>query len=303
MTALEQKRLMSARMKGWTMSAKGLLIQLKDYRVRASAAEKNIIAFVWDNMSATTSMNVRELAEATFTSSSTVIRLCKKLGFKGYREFQRELLYELAATDATNEVVLEDIVKEDELEQVVKKVMRSDISSMEATARLVPLDVLEECAEHVLAARTINLFGIGQSQLVCRDFEAKLMRINKQCHAYGDWHNQLLSAKNMSERDLAVAISYSGMTKETVACARAAREGGACVIAMTRAQLDSPLSQQADYVLNVSASEPLLRSGAMASRMSQLAVIDMLYAACVTKDFERCSAVIKHNIISKEPLT
>lgn len=153
----------------------------------------------------------------------------------------------------------------------------------------------------MLSARTINLFGIGQSQLVCRDFEAKLMRINKQCHAYGDWHNQLLSAKNMSERDLAVAISYSGMTRETVECARAARETGACVIAMTRAQLDSPLARQADYVLNVSASEPLLRSGAMASRMSQLVVIDMLYAACVTEDFERCSAIIKHNIISKEP--
>lgn len=105
----------------------------------------------------------------------------------------------------------------------------------------------------------------------------------------------------MSERDLAVAISYSGMTRETVECARAARETGACVIAMTRAQLDSPLARQADYVLNVSASEPLLRSGAMASRMSQLVVIDMLYAACVTEDFERCSAIIKHNIISKEP--
>lgn len=198
-------------------------------------------------------------------------------------------------------MVLEDIVKEDGLEQVVRKVMRSDISSLEATARLVSLDVLEVCAARVLSAKTINLFGIGQSQLVCRDFEAKLMRINKQCHAYGDWHNQLLSAKNMSERDLAVAISYSGMTRETVECARAARETGACIIAMTRAQLDSPLARQADYVLNVSASEPLLRSGAMASRMSQLVVIDMLYAACVTEDFERCSAIIKHNIISKDP--
>lgn len=289
------------RMKGRMMNAKGLFIRIKDYRSRASAAEKNIISFVWDNMGAVTSMNVRDLAEATFTSSSTIIRLCKKLGFKGYREFQRELLYELAASVARDEVVLEDIVKEDGLEQVVRKVMRSDISSLEATARLVSLDVLEACAARVLSARTINLFGIGQSQLVCRDFEAKLMRINKQCHAYGDWHNQLLSAKNMSERDLAVAISYSGMTRETVECARAARETGACIIAMTRAQLDSPLARQADYVLNVSASEPLLRSGAMASRMSQLVVIDMLYAACVTEDFERCSAIIKHNIISKDP--
>lgn len=289
------------RMKGRMMNAKGLFIRIKDYRSRASAAEKNIISFVWDNMGAVTSMNVRDLAEATFTSSSTIIRLCKKLGFKGYREFQRELLYELAASVARDEVVLEDIVKEDGLEQVVRKVMRSDISSLEATARLVSLDVLEACAARVLSARTINLFGIGQSQLVCRDFEAKLMRINKQCHAHGDWHNQLLSAKNMSERDLAVAISYSGMTRETVECARAARETGACIIAMTRAQLDSPLARQADYVLNVSASEPLLRSGAMASRMSQLVVIDMLYAACVTEDFERCSAIIKHNIISKDP--
>ena len=144
-------------------------------------------------------MNVRDLAEATFTSSSTIIRLCKKLGFKGYREFQRELLYELAASDARDEVVLEDIVKEDGLEQVVRKVMRSDISSLEATAQLFPGCPRGLCGARA-SARTINLFGIGQSQLVCRDFEAKLMRINKQCHAYGDWHNQLLSAKNINKR-------------------------------------------------------------------------------------------------------
>ena len=39
-------------MKGRMMNAKGLFIRIKDYRSRASAAEKNIISFVWDNIGA-----------------------------------------------------------------------------------------------------------------------------------------------------------------------------------------------------------------------------------------------------------
>lgn len=281
------------------MTARGLLIRLKEYQPEASSAERNIIKFVRANPFDAANMSIRDLAEATFTSPSTVVRLCRKLGCSGYKVFQRGLVYETAAMNDEAGDALDDIVEEDATEQIIRKVVLSNIRSIEATARMQSAPVLEECARQVLTARVVNVFGIGQSQLVAHDLETKLMRIGIECHAYEDWHNQLLSAKNMRAGDLAIAISYSGLTEETTTCAKTARERGAKVVAITRRGTGSPLEHESDWVLQTAASEPLLRSAAMASRMSQLAIIDVLYAVCVTSDYERCSSIIKSNAIKK----
>lgn len=151
-----------------------------------------------------------------------------------------------------------------------------------------------------MSSRMVGIFGIGASLLVAHDLELKLTRIDKMCSVNDDWHNQRLMAKNMHPDDVAVVISYSGFTEEMIECARCARDRGARVIAITRIGNDAGLSRYADYVLGIASNEPLIRSGAMGSRMSQLIVVDALFAACVARDYERCSALIRRNYTVKE---
>lgn len=72
------------------------------------------------------------------------------------------------------------------------------------------------------------------------------------------------------------------------------------MIAITRA-VGSDLADEADLVLGVASTEPLVRSGAMGSRMSQLLVVDALYAVYVTRDYERCSNIMLRNFTEKRP--
>ena len=44
----------------------------------------------------------------------------------------------------------------------------------------------------------------------------------------------------------------------------------------------TPISNNADYVLYVSAAEPLFRKGAMGSRIAQLNINDILYTALLS---------------------
>ena len=119
------------------------------------------------------------------------------------------------------------------------------------------------------------------------------MRVDKECHLYDDWHDQLLCAKNMHEGDMAIAFSYSGLTQEVLDCTAEAQRHNCPVVAVTKVDGSSNLATMADAVLGVAASEPLVRSGAMASRMAQLMVVDALYAAYVASDYERATHVIK----------
>ena len=150
----------------------------------------------------------------------------------------------------------------------------------------------------MMAAQRIAFFGMGASLLVGKDAYLKFLRINKNCMANEDIHMQMVQAKNLSNRDAAVIISYSGMTKEIVQCAEIARNAGAPVIAVTCFR-ESPLSKLANYNLYVSATEFEFQTGKLASRLSQLAVIDMLYSACIQHEYEACMQYLKHNYIPK----
>ena len=81
---------------------------------------------------------------------------------------------------------------DDSVERIVGKVMKSNVRTIEATARTLDYTVLERCAARLKRARAVNLFGIGASRLVAHDLAQKLMRVDKECHLYDDWHDQLL---------------------------------------------------------------------------------------------------------------
>lgn len=281
------------------MDNRGLIFLMREHKQFASPAERNVIEYIQGNPKEASALSVHQLAEKTYASPSTIVRLCRKLGCEGFKEFKRELIYELALTNEGNDVPLEDVEKGDDPEQIVRKVVAGCTKSIELTQRLVSTETLVECARLIATAQVVELFGIGSSLLVAHDLELKLMRLGKECHVYDDWHSQLLCARNMRKTSVAVALSYSGMTNETVECARTAKQNGCKVIAITRLCADSPLAKYADAVIYTAANEPLVRSGAMASRMSQLMVIDMLYAVLVMLDFDRNAAFLRQNYIEK----
>ena len=278
----------------------GLLFRLGEYRGSASAAERNVIDYLLNNSSAAVGKSVHALADITYTSPSTVTRLCRKMGCEGYRGFQRMLVHDLALDRESHDLALEGIGAGEDIDQIIAKVSSKNIRSLEATQRLLDRDAVEACAGLIRVSRTVNLFGIGASLLVARDLELKLLRADESCNLSDDWHSQMLYAKNARPEDMAIVISYSGLTREMVACACTARQRGAKVVAITRADISTPLSEQADYVLGVAATELIVRSGAMSSRISQMNVVDILYAAYVSQNYERCRGLFRRNYIAKE---
>lgn len=87
--------------------ANGLLLRLRERELSASPAERNVIAYVSAHPHEVVGLSVRGLADATFSSPSSILRFCKRLGFAGYKEFQRELIAELALLGDKKDVALE----------------------------------------------------------------------------------------------------------------------------------------------------------------------------------------------------
>ena len=103
---------------------------------------------------------------------------------------------------------------------------------------------------------------------------------------------------NIKKEDVAIVISYSGLTEEVLRCATQVKQKGAPMIAITRFE-DSPLSRMADYNLSVAATEFIFRSGAMSSRIAQLNIIDILYTGFLNRQYESSLTQFQRTHIDK----
>ncbi len=277
---------------------KSVLVRLQEYSPRASEVEKGVIKVLLEKPETAAECSIQKLAAISFTSASTIIRLCRKLGFGGYKEFHKALLYELAVRKETQDERKRDLEREDGLEAIIEKVTYKNIISLENTKKLIDLDVFQKCVDLLSASGNICLFGMGASLLVARDAYLKFLRVNKPCQLCDDWHAQYIYARNITSDDVAIIISYSGMTAEMVRCAEAVKKNGAPIIAITRFE-DSALVKLSDYNLYVATMELFFRKGAMSSRISQLNTVDILFAAYVNQNYEECMELIGKTHIKK----
>jgi DNA-binding MurR/RpiR family transcriptional regulator len=277
---------------------KNILVKLQEYIMDASTAEKDLVNFLLSHPEEAIGCSVQLLAQKTYCSPSTIMRLCWKLGFSGYKELQKSLIQDVAIEKENALGKMEDINPGDTLEQMVEKVTYKNMISLDNTRKLVDLDILAKAIDLLIQCDTLYLFGIGSSLLIARDAYLKFLRINKRCCISDDWHAQLLQAKNIKPNDLAIMISYSGFTEEMLTCARNIKKNGAPIVAITRSD-ESPLAKLSDLNLRVASSEVLIRTGAMSSRISQLNIIDILYVAYINRNYDESINQLKRTYISK----
>ena len=242
---------------------------------RFTDREKLIAEYLLSNKKSIISMSAKEIGNVTNTSAPTVVRFSKKIGFDSLNEMKLQLSLNLQSDDEN--VDFEYLYSDLSTQNIIRGVKSSIDSIMNQTLGVLKEEELEKAIELLSKANNVYIFSVGSSSLVGMDFYYKLSRINKRCIAHSDTHLQMTSSALMEKDDVAIAISYSGETKEVIKCAENAKSKGIPVISITKASISNTLADMSDIVLRVPFVEKSLREGAMSSRISQLAVIDMLF--------------------------
>ena len=278
---------------------KNALILLQEYSASASPEEQGLIRFILNAPETAANSNIKQLSSLSYTSQSTIVRLCTKIGFSGYREFRNVLYGEL---EALKRIIRDDdpeISVSDSIGDIASKVTMANIKSLEETLHLFDVETIDKCVSLIDGCRTLGLFGVGAGLVVARDAYMKMLRINKPCVFNDDWHNQRLQAQNLGKEDLAIVISYSGRTREVVDCTRILAKNNCPIIAITQNDA-SPVAQLSSYNIYIPSTEQVLRSGAMSSRMAQMNVIDVLYTAYAFRKFDGLKQRLAETYIQKE---
>jgi DNA-binding MurR/RpiR family transcriptional regulator len=236
---------------------------------------------------------ITELAAACDTSVTTVIRFCRAIGLAGYPELRLMLATEAGRAEGGSRVRASsgEIAPEDSVAEVVAKIAAADAQALDDTAANLEMDALAAVIDTVANARRIDVYGVGASGVVAQDLCQKLHRIGKTAFAWPDTHLALTSAAVLTDEDVAFGISHTGTTTDVLDSLAEARRQGATTVALTNFPR-SPISDVADLVLTTAARETTFRSGAMASRLAQLMVIDCIFVGVAQQSYDDTLAAL-----------
>ncbi len=268
-----------------------LMFKLKTLYDSLNQTEKRIADCLMQKPDDVIGLPIADFTEVSRSNKAAVIRFCRKMGCKGYRDFVIKLASEQAVTKSGNNSSSNeadeyiDVKIGDDIGLIIKNVSANNVKSINDSCLIIKQEDVVRARDLLIKARKIDFYGIGASGLVAMDAQSKFMRINKNCTAYQDPSLQLVSATNLTARDVAVAISWSGETKDVIEAARLAREAGAKVITVTSIGKNH-LSEYGDIRFYLGSAEVILRCGALSSRIAQLNLIDIIYYSIVSHNYQ-----------------
>jgi DNA-binding MurR/RpiR family transcriptional regulator len=272
-----------------------VLVNLRQRIPGLRKAERRVAEAVLEHPALVVESTITQLAAACDTSPASVARMCRAAGFAGYKEFR----IAIAAADSREQAARElfkvadaEISPDDSIADLVAKVAYQEARAIEDTARDIDVTALDAVVSAVRVAPRIDIFGAGSSGLTAQDLQLKLHRIGIPGFCWSDAHLALTSVAITTPGSVAIGISHTGATLETNQLISLARSRGAVTVAITNYP-DSPLGASADHVLTTSAREAGFRTGAMSSRLAQMAIIDFLVVRLVQQDFGDASELLR----------
>lgn len=164
-----------------------------------SSTDSAIYHYLMSNYANTASMRVREIATASHTSASSVMRFIRKLGFNSYPEFIGFLKQSIHQPPAENEL--------DFREQVVES-LQADQFSMNLQENLMVL------ADKIINSDQIVFIGIGISGIMCEYAARRLATLGINSFAVTDPYYPLALRLHNTTDNLLITISNSGQTPD-----------------------------------------------------------------------------------------
>lgn len=262
----------------------GILVTIRSLLPNLAPVERRVAQAVLDDPQGVAWRSISELARTCGTSATSVVRFCRAIGLRGYPDLRLALAGAVARDDATSVTTAShDIAPDDDAATITKKIAYADARAVTDTANHLDIATLVQVTEALAKAGRIDIYGVGASGFVALDLQMKLQRIGRPAFAWPDPHMAISSASLRGAGDVAIGLSHTGTTVDTIDVLREARSHGALTVAVTNFPW-SPITEVADLVLLTAARETAFRTGAMTSRIAQLTVVDCLFVTLAQQD-------------------
>ncbi|ERJ11750.1 MurR/RpiR family transcriptional regulator [Haloplasma contractile] len=246
-----------------------ILTNIETYKNSLTKSETKIVKFLEEKITDVIYMSVTEFADTVDVGETTILRFCRKIGFKGYQDFKIAV-----AQDDINKNNIET------KDSISEKIYDSIVEVLSNSKNLIKQEDIDEVIDIMNKARKVYFFGVGSSGITALEAKSKFFRIHRKFDAVTDSHFQSMVSEIVNEDDVIVVLTLSGSTKDVVDVVERAKQNGAKIVTITNYQR-APITKHTDILLLTSNKKMQIEGGAMVEKITQLYMIDILYISYV----------------------
>jgi len=198
--------------------------------------EENVLRYIIENIDEVMDMGVRGIAKNNYTSTSTIMRLTKKMGYTGFIDMHYRLL------------------------PLVKNAETSTISDMSFINSFTSNTLLEynkyedlkyfSNRLHQLKNKFIFIYATGFSSIAAEYIYKKFLVLGKKCILATGMDSVGVFENNLEDIGLFIVVSRSGETKLVADKAQTARENHIFMVSLTN-EADNTISRLANLKFRI----------------------------------------------------
>jgi len=273
-------------MQNRTNQERGTLSVISDALPRLTGTTHKVAQFILNSPQETIDLTITELSARVGVSEASIVRFAQSLGYSGFHALRLRLAEDIVSPMM---IVHEDLMPDDKPAAAVQKVMTVGLRSLEDTIRILDMSALEATIQALCNSRQIVLFASGNSIPIAMDLDFRLTKIGLQSHFSIDPTMQEMHAVLTSSEDVAVGISHTGSSKDTVHALELAKQRGARTVCITN-HTKSPLTRHGDICLFTASRASHFRQERLESNLAMLALTEALFVGIC---MERCDAMVQ----------
>lgn len=253
-------------------------------------ARKNIGEFILNQEIDLTQYSMKDVAQMTYTSKTTLVRFAKTLGFSGWNDFMKAYVKETLYRDKYKFSidVNQPFQKDDSIDDLLSNISQLEIETIEKTKDLIDPSMLKQANQYLLNARRIVLFGANNNIHLAHLFKNKMLSIEKNVVVAQDG-DATFWATLLNKDDCAIVISYSGNNeyRDPERFIKRLKERDVRLIGIT-SEGDNYIHKHIDCLFTMASQEKLYsKIASFSTEQSVLYILNVIFSYYFMSDYDQ----------------
>lgn len=199
-------------------------------------SEKEISEYLISHRDDFIKKSIKDIADENGTSTTTLIRFARRLGFEGFRELKKALCEDTVISPTlTSKFNSINYMSGDRL---LADTINQAFRCIEDTFTKIPEKTLDECVAKLQDARRVYTFGMKESYALSHYAYTRLYTVRNDVFILDVAHGDAESLLNITKDDTCIIFLFHRYTKTSVDVLKALKKTGASIILITNEPVD-----------------------------------------------------------------
>lgn len=241
-----------------------------------SDMERRVADFILQNRADVLHLSVRDIAKGSKTSSATVSRFVRHVGYDSF--FDMRLALARAQLGADDDAVAEAAteITPANIPGSLEYILETKVQELRNTVSRLEPDALERALDLIRACDALYFAAVGNSIPVCANLAFKLGQIGRRAVCPSTTESMILTSLSLRRTDALFVVSASGYSRRLETIIDNAEDSDTPIIFVT-SNPSSSLARRSDVVIPVASHDQLLAGGQFSSHVAQDFVVEALF--------------------------